>query len=419
MKIKDIINYEFDKEKMSKYKSIKIIAYFLLAMLLLTFLSRFSDSLTIARITTDKVESNTINHDIVSEGILYSSNEKAIATVSEIIINSVDVSVGQSVNIGDTLFSLSMDSIEQAISTYQKTVDDKNKSVKRAEEDYNMAVTNQNNIINSARNDMDNAKIQLDNASLDEYEMLNQDYLSKKSIYESAVNDKEKVLTDSKRVLEDAQNVDVSRENDKLNKLISIKNDEGKIKADQKGIISKVNIEQGSVTSDMTAMCMSINGSQNKLTIEVDKNEQKYLTVGQKVNVELSNAFVDNATIESISQSKELQDMLSVVIQLPIGEGNVGESASVKISSESKKYQCCIPIEALHQDGNNYFIYVVSTKDTILGKEEIASKIDVKIEDMNGKYAGTDDLSIMYDQEIIISSNKNIENQDRVRRENN
>ena len=419
MKIKDIINYEFDKEKMSKYKSIKIIAHFLLAMLLLTFLSRFSDSLTIARITTGKVESNTINHDIVSEGILYSSNEKAIATVPEIIINSVDVSVGQSVNIGDTLFSLSMDSIEQAISTYQKTVDDKNKSVKRAEEDYNMAVTNQNNIINSAKNDMDNAKIQLDNASLDEYEMLNQDYLSKKSIYESAINDKEKALIDSKRVLEDAQNVDVSRENDKLNKLINIKNDEGKIKADQKGIISKVNIEQGSVTSDMTAICMSINGSQNKLTIEVDKNEQKYLSVGQKVNVELSNAFVDNATIESISQSKELQDMLSVVIQLPIGEGNVGESASVKISVESKQYQCCIPIEALHQDGNNYFIYVVSTKDTILGKEEIASKIDVKIEDMNGKYAGTNDLSIMYDQEIIISSNKNIENQDRVRRENN
>ena len=69
-------------------------------------------------------------------------------------------------------------------------------------------------------------------------------------------------------------------------------------------------------------------------------------------------------------------------------------------------------------DSSDYYILVISEKETVLGKELIAKKIDVKVEKKDGEFAAIKDGIIGRDEKVIVDSNKTIEDGDRVRQEN-
>ena len=63
-------------------------------------------------------------------------------------------------------------------------------------------------------------------------------------------------------------------------------------------------------------------------------------------------------------------------------------------------------------------ILVVSEKETVLGEELIAKKIDVKVEKKDGEFAAISDGVIGRSEKVIVDSNKTVEDGDRVRLEN-
>lgn len=90
----------------------------------------------------------------------------------------------------------------------------------------------------------------------------------------------------------------------------------------------------------------------------------------------------------------------------------------IVVSSKSRKYGTCVPLAALRQgDGNSYYVLVVTEKETVLGKELIVKKVDVKIEKRDGEYAAVTEGALGRNDKIIIDSNKTIEDGDRVRLE--
>ena len=77
-----------------------------------------------------------------------------------------------------------------------------------------------------------------------------------------------------------------------------------------------------------------------------------------------------------------------------------------------------MPLAALRQgDGDNYYILVVTEKETVLGEELIAKKVDVKVEKRDSEYAAISDGIIGRNEKIITDSNKIVEDGDRVRLE--
>ena len=167
-------------------------------------------------------------------------------------------------------------------------------------------------------------------------------------------------------------------------------------------------------------MSLADKNSGYKFIGQIEKSNRTLVKQGQSVALNLGSAgIVDNLTVEAISINKESSDYLDVTVVLPIGIGEIDDTGEIIISSKSKKYGTCVPIAALRQgDGSEYYILVVSEKETVLGEELIAKKVDVKVEKKDGEFVAVNDGAIGRSEQVIVDSNKTVEDNDRVRLEN-
>lgn len=418
-RIKNIINFEIKPELREKYKAINIMVYFLIIMVALTLLSRFSDSLTIPRVTTSKGIQGTISHEIKGEGVIYESKETSVTTMEDIKIDSINVNVGDEVKVGDALVTLNMSNIESTLKSAEDELSKSNLAYNRAVEDYNIAAKKIDNDILTAKNEMDSAKSDYDSAAEEEKEEIKGIYEGKKSAYETLANSKEETLLSYKRAMEDAKSIDNTELSKKVEALRELKNNGGNVKSTIDGYVIKVNGAAGDVTASTSLIDLADSSSENKLTIQTSKDNKKLVASGGVVNVNLNDGKtnITNLKIESVKVNAENSEILDVTVKLPLGQGKIGEYGEMIIPAESKKYDVIVPLEAIHQDNKEYYVLVMGEKETILGNQQVANKISITIADKNGDQVAVKDSALSVYDEIILTSNKDIKDGDRVRKE--
>lgn len=427
-KIKKIINFKYikkGKDTLQK-KAVKALFAFLVLMIGCTMLSRAADSMTIPRIKVDTPKSKTIVDEVKAKGVVAKNREEKISVVEGLKIDYVNISVGSSIKVGDTLVELDKDDLQAKVDEIKKNIEQEQKTLSRATEDYNKAINTKKKAVQTALNEMNTAKQALDNYNnLSEEEKdsmmeesLKADYESKKELYNSAVADSNDTV-DLDRSLQDTKDsLKIEEYNKELAKLQPLLDASGKIVSEKEGIVTSVVAENGGVTTDTIASIADKNEGY-KFVGEIDKSNRTLVKQGQTVALNLgSSGIVENLTIDSISKSDDNAEMLKVTVVLPVGIGEIDESGEIIVSSKSKKYGTCVPLAALRQgDGDSYYILVVTEKETVLGEELTAKKVDVKVEKRDGEYAAVSDGSIARNDKIIIDSNKTVEDGDRVRLE--
>ena len=428
MKIKDILkkvlNYNWkDKEKDNlQKKAIRIMVYFLGIMILFTFLSRFANKLTTPIVSTASTSRDTISSSVKFDGVIKENKEKSISIGENIKIASVNVSEGDNVKKDDVVVEVDINSLNENIKELKKTIYSKERAVTRAKEDYDVALKKEDETIASALDDLNVAKEALDNA-LDDVEsmtMLENDYKEKKSSYEEAKRNKETNLLTCKRAIEDAEEESdtkaLKESLDKLNKLLEA---EGKVKAKEDSKVAKVLAIAGETTTTAPIISFVDNSAGYKVKGFISKDYEKYVSVGKKVSASLVNGKeIENLKVNSISPSEEDNNMLEVTVNLPKDVGEIGGTVNCNIIRSEKKYDTCIPLESLREEGNSKFVLVTSEEDTILGKELKAKKVSVEVKAKNDSLAAVEGLYIIQGEELIVSSNKNIKDGDKVRLEN-
>ena len=427
-KIKKIINFEYVKKGKDtiQKKAVKYLGAFLLIMIGCTMLSRFADSLTIPRIKVDTPKSKTIVDEVKAKGVVAKNREEKISVVEGLKIDYVNISVGSSIKVGDTLVELDKDDLQAKVDEIKKNIEQEQKTLSRATEDYNKAINTKKKAVQTALNEMNTAKQALDNYNnLSEEEKdsmmeesLKADYESKKELYNSAVADSNDTV-DLDRSLQDTKDsLKIEEYNKELAKLQPLLDASGKIVSEKEGIVTSVVAENGGVTTDTIASIADKNEGY-KFVGEIDKSNRTLVKQGQTVALNLgSSGIIENLTIDSISKNDDNPDTLKVTVVLPVGIGEIDESGEIIVSSKSKKYGTCVPLAALRQgDGDSYYILVVTEKETVLGEELTAKKVDVKVEKRDGEYAAVSDGSLGRNDKIIIDSNKTVEDGDRVRLE--
>ena len=427
-KIKKIINFKYikkGKDTLQK-KAVKALFAFLVLMIGCTMLSRAADSMTIPRIKVDTPKSKTIVDEVKAKGVVAKNREEKISVVEGLKIDYVNISVGSSIKVGDTLVELDKDDLQAKVDEIKKNIEQEQKTLSRATEDYNKAINTKKKAVQTALNEMNTAKQALDNYNnLSEEEKdsmmeesLKADYESKKELYNSAVADSNDTV-DLDRSLQDTKDsLKIEEYNKELAKLQPLLDASGKIVSEKEGIVTSVVAENGGVTTDTIASIADKNEGY-KFVGEIDKSNRTLVKQGQTVALNLgSSGIVENLTIDSISKSDDNAEMLKVTVVLPVGIGEIDDSGEIIVSSKSKKYGTCVPLAALRQgDGDSYYILVVTEKETVLGEELSAKKVDVKVEKRDGEYAAVSDGSIARNDKIIIDSNKTVEDGDRVRLE--
>lgn len=428
-KIKKIINSKYvkkGKDTLQK-KAVKYLFAFLFIMVMCTMLSRAADSMTIPRVKTDTPKTKTIVDEVKAQGRVLKNREEKISTIEGLKVDYVNVSIGSSIKVGDSLVELDITDLETKIDEIKENIAKDQKTLSRAIEDYNKAIASKSQSVQVALNEMNSAKQALDNyLGLSEeekdpsmQESLNMDYQLKKGIYDQAVADSNDTV-DLDRALQDTKDsLKIDEYNKELAKLQPLLDANGKVVSDKEGIVTSIFVENGGMTTD-TIMSIADKNSGYKFVGQIEKKNRTLVKQGQSVLLNLGSAgIVDNLTVEAISINPQNAEYLDVTVVLPVGVGEIEDSGEIIISSKSKKYGTCVPIAALRQgEGSDYYILVISEKETVLGKELIAKKIDVKVEKKDGEFAAINDGIIGRSEKVIVDSNKTIEDGDRVRQEN-
>lgn len=266
-------------------------------------------------------------------------------------------------------------------------------------------------------------------ASYDEQlKTLYDDYKAKEEAYNEAVKQRQSTIQSANRTLEDAkapENIDTATaltENDDLeekqlavDELQKVMDVNGKITAPSDGLITKVNVTTGETTTEDTAIRISDQSAGYKFTATLDKASAKYLSKDDKVTLDLGNGTtVEGLTVQSIDVSAEDKNSYELTVSIPAKVKKLGSIATLKVDKASKKYDTCVPLGALHSDGDKYYVYVINEKDTILGTETAVDKVQVDILDKNNEQAAIEG-SFSWGQQFVLTSSKTLRNGDRVR----
>ena len=266
-------------------------------------------------------------------------------------------------------------------------------------------------------------------ASYDEQlKALYDDYKSKEEAYDEAIKQRKSTIQSADRSLEDANtpgSVDTASaltENDDLqekqlavDKLQKVMDAGGKVTAPSDGLVTKVNVTTGEATTEDTAIRISDQSAGYKFTATLDKSDAKFLAKDDKVTLDLGNGTsVEGLKIQSIDVSQEDKNSYELTVSIPAKVKKIGTIATLKVEKASKKYDTCVPLTALHSDGDKYYVYVINEKDTILGTETAVDKVQVEILDKNNEQAAIDG-AFSWDQKFVLTSSKTLRDGDRVR----
>ena len=203
-----------------------------------------------------------------------------------------------------------------------------------------------------------------------------------------------------------------------LQKLQSLKETEGKILAPVRGVVTQIAVTTGDFTTEGTAMRLSDTSQGSRLVASVDKANEEYVSKGSQVNISVfgSKDKISDYTVTNVTENEEDPTLLDVVVDLPEGVLEAGARAEIEVVQKSQNYGSVIPIQALREEQNGYYVLVMEEEQGVMGKEQVARRFEVKVQDKNSTYAALEDGLLTGEQEIISSSSRTISDGSRVRK---
>lgn len=248
--------------------------------------------------------------------------------------------------------------------------------------------------------------------------------------YEDAVLAANEAAVTSGRAVQTAGIPDASNSSDRVNeityeqmelalkKLETLKQEEGKIYAPADGLVTKINILTGEKTTDTTAIMMADLSKGYRFTGQISKEQEKYIGVGDQVTLSDSSGKrkLENLPVESVTADEEDESVYYVTVQIPDDTLELGASATLEFVRKSETYSTCVPLSALHLDDKNQaYVLVTEEYDSIMGAETKARKVSVTVLEKNETNAALSEGAITSQQQIIVSSDKAVDDGSRVR----
>lgn len=444
------------KEKVKKY----FIGFFIL-MLVLTVISRSAASLTVARVTVVKPARTSLIFKIEGEATVISDKESYQDVFNGARVKKLYTVLGSQVKKGDLLLQLDTGDLEKALEE-EKLALDKMELNQRAE---NIGTDTQNTSAletaelgyQAAVNDLHRAEVAYTAAQLEyqaaaealekvkkekdelktkEQEAVTEEKKNKVIQEENNVYERQKVLQQANLLLEQSRrdleknaqneekekekaglmqksgNLDIKQKKKKVEQLKNLLETEGKIQSEYDGIVTKVNVTEGSRISEDT-YAFAVNEGTLDCKIELKKEEAKYAAIGDTFSYQVPGS---NKKKEAVITKLEFKDETAeITASLEEEDYTLGSVIYYTIEKATDLYECCVPLEAVREDSAGKYVLVTQEVNTVLGKELEAVRINVNLLETNGITAALE--GSLYEEEIIRTSNKEIGEGSRVRLE--
>lgn len=208
--------------------------------------------------------------------------------------------------------------------------------------------------------------------------------------------------------------IDLKEKKIELKRLQQVLDADGLVFSPVDGVVSLVELKQGKRTSLENAVTISSKMEGYVYRGKIEKEKADYISIGDEMNVTLRGkekgypVKVEGLNFTSDDENAEITASMPELDFVP------GMSAKFEMEKKTESYPLCIPIGAIKEDTRGTFVLVMREKDSILGKENIAARIDVEILDKDSSKAAVRGM-LLGDDKIIVSSNKNIGEGDRIR----
>lgn len=459
-------------------KLIKVTVWFFIWMAVFTILSRAAYRAGIAEVTAEKPTAETFQPNISAEGIVTGRQEVAVGTEANHKIQTVYVKAGQTVNAGEILYELDLAELEKEISdktrelqmtdlqiqsaqsSAQAAEAGRQLSASQAAGDYERAVNRGAEEVSQAQQELERAQQAYDNyiADPEAYpeqtaEALAAEIEEKKQAYDQSVENYNNSVYEAQKALDQssvASPVDTSVEQlqltrqtqqEALDKLNALYSTEGKVTAPVSGRVTAVTIQAGSMTTGSGDILMTDASEGTRLSVTFSSDQREFLAEGNQVLVTLTgseagvNKTPKRTMIKSVADSEALEQIvgnpadtdgstengqsaqgsITVVVDLPSDTFPVGSTAKLEVETQGTYYDVCIPASALHiQQQEQYYVYVVEERSSVLGTEWIVRHVDVELLDKNESLAAVQGLSS--EQEVLTESSRTVEDGSRVKR---
>lgn len=246
---------------------------------------------------------------------------------------------------------------------------------------------------------------------------------------EDAEDEKEKALEDAQRNLEDSlrseqsdstlglYQLDLEEAGEELKRLKGILEQEGVVKAEASGVVTRVGVAAGEQTSSGASVVFADTARPLQFEVILQKEEKKYVNLGAEAEITLGNSSnMIKATVDYLTEMETSPGSFTALVTLPEGTGTIGQSGMFRVTQQSEMYNYCIPVDALHMDENQRnFVYVLGERSGFLGAELTAEKLMVDVLDKNDKYAALAGGVVDENSRIICTADREISDGDPVR----
>ena len=246
---------------------------------------------------------------------------------------------------------------------------------------------------------------------------------------EDAEDEKEKALEDAQRNLEDSlrseqsdstlglYQLDLEEAGEELKRLKGILEQEGVVKAEASGMVTRVGVAAGEQTSSGASVVFADTARPLQFEVILQKEEKKYVNLGAEAEITLGNSSnMIKATVDYLTEMETSPGSFTALVTLPEGTGTIGQSGMFRVTQQSEMYNYCIPVDALHMDENQRnFVYVLGERSGFLGAELTAEKLMVDVLDKNDKYAALAVGVVDGNSRIICTADREISDGDPVR----
>ena len=207
--------------------------------------------------------------------------------------------------------------------------------------------------------------------------------------------------------------LDIAALEAKINTLVFFQEQQYQILSESTGLLADLSLEENMVTtgSEVIGICTSGNGL--TLTFQASKEDAnnilKYEPDLKATQEELEEALRSfDPDINTLGQN-----MVTFTAKLR-ETGWTDKGVSITGDLWQSDYDLCIPMSALRQDSDGYFVYVMETTRTLMGIDKRVVRRDIFIENTDGRYAAVSGNLNNSDQ-VILSSSKPLSDGDSVR----
>lgn len=368
----------------------KLSLLFLMAMIGLTFFSNTINNFALPRVQTVRPTNGALIKEIFGEGTVEVKSTREEYADANLRVKEVMVEQGDRVSKGQPIIILDVDALK---SDYQ------DEQVRYRQLQLSLAGAREEQA--QKQRDYDNLKVLFDHEA------------------ETAVSlqNAEKNLADAQRNCEDIQlNLEIQAR--KVDTLAKQAANNGVYTAPVDGMITELNFAEGAMTNNSLPLFKLADLRQGfRLIVPIDKDLVDYAKPGDTVRVNilsLGDQKTEGKIDKIVENSRHNGEEKDLWIDVSLEGLTGGEKGEIYLSKKTKPYANLVPNSAVYNDSSGSYVFVLESKKGPLGTENYLQKVEVNVEDSDHEKSALTDMVM---GEVVMQSNKPVEDGDRVLKE--